>query len=95
MAVVIYTHCRHCGEQLVSRTTPYCPPCNLYLAYRALPILLGMLITGHIRLAPKTAGAYILSRTRQDLGDIFPCKTHLCGVSPAVTSLCECTASEC
>jgi hypothetical protein len=24
----------------------YCPPCNLYLAYRAMPLLLGLLLTG-------------------------------------------------
>jgi len=95
MAVVIYTHCRHCGEQLTSRNTPYCPPCNLYLAYRAMPILLGMLMTGHMRLSPAAMETRTASRVRQDPEDVFPCTTHLCGVSPAVTSLCGCTASEC
>jgi len=46
MAQVSYTHCRHCGKHLTTHDDPYCPHCNLYLAYQAMPILLGMLLTG-------------------------------------------------
>jgi hypothetical protein len=42
--------CRHCGVQLTNRSVPDCPPCNLYLCYRAMPILLGMRMTGHLPL---------------------------------------------
>jgi len=54
MAQPIYIRCQHCGEQLADRSIPYCPPCNLYLLYRAMPILLGMLMTGQrsLRLQP-------------------------------------------
>ncbi len=52
MAQISYTHCHHCGERLTVNDTPYCPPCNLYLAYRALPLLLGMLLSGHPALVP-------------------------------------------
>jgi hypothetical protein len=56
MANVIHLHCRHCGEPLDNRDEAYCPPCNLYLAYRAMPFLLGMILTGH--LATDLAGRY-------------------------------------
>lgn len=56
MANVIHLRCHHCGEPLQNRDDPYCPDCNLYLAYRAMPFLLGMLLTGH--LAPDIAGRY-------------------------------------
>ena len=46
MARVIHLRCRHCGGPLQNRTMAYCPPCNLYLAYRAMPFLLGMLLSG-------------------------------------------------
>jgi hypothetical protein len=59
MAQLIHLHCRHCGEQLTNRSTPYCPPCNLYLCYRAMPILLGMLMTGHLQLQP----AYVVDKS--------------------------------
>ena len=48
MAHVIQLRCRHCGEPLQNRETSYCPPCNLYLAYRAMPLLLGLLLTGSL-----------------------------------------------
>jgi hypothetical protein len=48
MAQVINLRCRHCGGPLQNRTTAYCPPCNLYLAYRAMPFLLGLMLTGHL-----------------------------------------------
>lgn len=54
MAQIIHLRCRHCGDPLASRDSRYCPPCNLYLCYRALPILLGMLMTG--RLLPQFDG---------------------------------------
>jgi len=47
MANVIHLRCHHCGEPLQNRDDPYCPDCNLYLAYRAMPFLLGMLLLGH------------------------------------------------
>jgi hypothetical protein len=43
MVKVVHIRCNYCGEPLIDRTRPYCPPCNLYLCYRAMPILLGML----------------------------------------------------
>ena len=53
MANVIHLRCRHCGEPLQDREQEYCPPCNLYMAYRAMPLLLGLILTG--RLAPDLA----------------------------------------
>jgi hypothetical protein len=47
MANVIHLHCHRCGEPLANRDGAYCPPCNLYLAYKAMPFLLGMLLLGH------------------------------------------------
>ncbi|NJC89397.1 MAG: hypothetical protein FIB02_12855 [Desulfuromonas sp.] len=47
MANIINLRCHHCGELLQNREEPYCPECNLYLAYRAMPFLLGMLLLGH------------------------------------------------
>jgi hypothetical protein len=44
MAKLVHIRCHHCGELLTNRASPYCPPCNLYLCYRAMPILLGMLL---------------------------------------------------
>lgn len=46
MANIIHLRCHHCGEPLENRAEPYCPDCNLYLAYRAMPFLLGMLLLG-------------------------------------------------
>ena len=46
MAQTIHLRCRHCGRKLASSQSSYCPPCNLYLFYRAMPILLGMMMTG-------------------------------------------------
>lgn len=97
MAQLLYSHCRHCGDRLDRNDSPYCAPCNLYLAYRAMPILLGMLFTGQMKLAKagsNPSGNWAPSRIRQDHGDIFPCKSRLCGVSPSVTELCDCTAAE-
>jgi hypothetical protein len=48
MAEVIYLRCRHCGELMKNNPWPYCAPCNLELCYRAMPLLLGMLMTGHM-----------------------------------------------
>lgn len=56
MANVIQLRCRHCGEPLQDREATYCPPCNVYLAYRAMPFLLGLMLTGH--LAPDLARLY-------------------------------------
>jgi hypothetical protein len=52
MANVIHLRCRHCGEPLDNRDEAYCPPCNLYLAYRAMPFLLGMLLIGRTGIVP-------------------------------------------
>jgi hypothetical protein len=46
MATIRYLHCRHCGEALSEHDRPYCAPCNLYLCYRAMPLVLGLLLTG-------------------------------------------------
>jgi hypothetical protein len=56
MAQVIHMFCRHCGERLSKDQETYCSSCNLYLCYRAMPILLGMVLTG--RLATDLAGLY-------------------------------------
>ncbi|TLM65564.1 MAG: hypothetical protein FDZ69_09375 [Deltaproteobacteria bacterium] len=48
MANIIHLRCRHCGEPLENRESAYCPPCNIYLAYRAMPFLLGLMLTGHL-----------------------------------------------
>lgn len=48
MANVVHLRCHHCGDPLQNRDEPYCPECNLYLAYRAMPFLLGMILTGHL-----------------------------------------------
>ena len=65
MAAVIHLRCRHCGELLQDREQEYCPPCNLYLAYRAMPLLLGMLLLGR----PAAAGADG-SADREDEGQL-------------------------
>ncbi len=57
MAQITRLYCRHCGERLSKGQETYCSPCNLYLAYRAMPILLGMVLTG---------------RLATDLADLFP-----------------------
>jgi hypothetical protein len=46
MGAIHYLHCRHCGEPLDDHDQEYCPPCNLHLAYRAMPLILGFLLTG-------------------------------------------------
>lgn len=48
MAQVIQLRCRYCGGPLQNREMSYCPPCNLYLAYRAMPFVLGLLLTGSL-----------------------------------------------
>lgn len=49
MAEILHLHCRHCGEAMKKSTSPYCTPCNLELCYKAMPLLLGMMLTGHIK----------------------------------------------
>ena len=92
MAKIMYTHCHHCGDRLANHSEAYCPPCNLYLAYRAMPILLGMLLTGPPSVKSAFRANIPRTKTREDYADIFPCRSRLCGVSPSVTELCECTA---
>jgi len=48
MAKIIHLRCRHCGNPLQDQDADYCPPCNVYLAYRAMPFLLGLMLTGHL-----------------------------------------------
>ncbi len=48
MAEVYHLRCLHCGEPMKKNPWPYCAPCNLDLCYRAMPLLLGMLLTGKI-----------------------------------------------
>jgi hypothetical protein len=48
MAQILHLSCRYCGERLKNPGEAYCPACNLYLCYRAMPILLGMVLTGHL-----------------------------------------------
>jgi hypothetical protein len=56
MANVIHLRCHYCGESLQNRDAAYCPDCNLYLAYRAMPFLLGLILTG--QLVPDLANRY-------------------------------------
>jgi len=46
MAEILHLRCHHCGGALKDRQSAYCPPCNLHLFYRAMPILLGMMMAG-------------------------------------------------
>jgi len=48
MAQVVHLRCHHCGDLLENGDRPYCHPCDVYLAYLALPILMGMILTGHL-----------------------------------------------
>ena len=48
MAQILHMKCRRCGEKLKNSQESYCPPCNIYLCYRAMPILFGMIFTGHL-----------------------------------------------
>lgn len=52
MAKIIYLRCRHCGEELRDRGHEYCPPCNLSMAYRAMPLILGLLLLPRLAAAP-------------------------------------------
>lgn len=54
-----YLRCRICHETLQDHTQAYCQPCNLYLMYRAMPILLGMLMTGVIKLDSRLMEAHV------------------------------------
>ena len=45
MTQVFYLRCRHCDEPMIKNPWPYCSPCNIALSYRAMPLLLGMLMT--------------------------------------------------
>jgi hypothetical protein len=44
MAEIIHLRCDHCGKPYTKGTTNYCTPCNIHLMYRAMPILLGILL---------------------------------------------------
>lgn len=68
MAKVIHIRCNHCGEPLLDRTRPYCPPCNLSLCYRAMPILLGMML---FPLESTSQRPYMHQASRSDLPPAF------------------------
>lgn len=65
MAQVVHLRCRHCGEAMKNSPLPYCAPCNLELCYKAMPILLGMLMTG--QLGPKIIPARISAKQQNHL----------------------------
>lgn len=48
MAEVLHLHCRHCGVALNKSSQPYCQTCNIELCYRAMPFLMGMMMTGQL-----------------------------------------------
>ena len=76
MSKISYLRCRKCQEPLKNHEQAYCKPCNLYLMYRAMPILLGMLMTGVIRADP------ILVRSQAPLFDEglrgYECSDSVC-----------------
>jgi hypothetical protein len=63
MAQVIHLRCRHCGEPMKNNPWPYCSPCNLALCYKAMPLLLGILMTSHI--TPPSTTALVASATKK------------------------------
>ena len=65
MTDIFHLHCRHCGEGIKQSRSPYCRSCNLDLCYRAMPMLLGMMMTGNIKLA--TAKSDKLINTRKGI----------------------------
>ncbi|MBW2504830.1 MAG: hypothetical protein JRE16_09710 [Deltaproteobacteria bacterium] len=50
MGDILYLRCQHCGNALANRQSAYCPPCYLTLSYQAMPILLGMVLSGDLSL---------------------------------------------
>jgi len=48
VAQILHLYCRRCGERLQHPKQVYCQPCNIRLCYRAMPFLLGMILTGHL-----------------------------------------------
>lgn len=48
MSRLYHLHCNYCGDPLTNHEESYCPACNLYLCYRAMPFLLGMILTGRL-----------------------------------------------
>ena len=69
MAKVAHIRCQHCGDLLTNRAWPYCPPCNLYLCYRAMPLLLGMLLPLKLPLS-------LPAKIRTDRPDFVPKHTY-------------------
>lgn len=65
MADIFHLRCRQCGDAIKKSKSPYCAPCNLDLCYRAMPLLLGMLLTGHIKLSPGNAAAAITTKSQR------------------------------
>lgn len=58
MADISHLRCRHCGEPMQNNPWPYCGPCNFELCYKAMPILLGMLMTSHIAPVPAVVSKF-------------------------------------
>ena len=70
MAKVVHLRCHHCGDPMKNNPWPYCAPCNLELCYKAMPILLGMLLTG--QLAPPHANRTVTSDNDQSRWRRYP-----------------------
>ena len=50
MPNISYLRCRRCQELLKNPEEPYCAPCNIFLCYEAMPLLLWMLMMGKLAL---------------------------------------------
>ncbi len=72
MAQVFHLRCRHCGETMKKSSSAYCPPCNLYLCYRAMPMILGMLMTSEIIPALAEAPSVGSARNGQSRRKAYP-----------------------
>ena len=68
MAEISHLRCRHCGEPMKNNPWPYCAPCNLALCYKAMPLLLGMLMTGQRFLVPASTPRIISPHKGQFVG---------------------------
>ncbi len=55
MAEIFHIRCRHCNAPFRNGNSAYCQPCNTYLMYRAMPLLLGMLLIPPQPLQPAKA----------------------------------------
>ncbi len=64
MAEIYHLRCRHCGDPFKNGDSAYCKPCNTYLMYKAMPILLGMLALPPIPSPAPAASHFLRGRTR-------------------------------